>query len=71
MDAGVAASLGLKKVIRPVHGIRTLRKQDLPFNGETPRLEVDPQTYEVRVDGEVVTCDPVDSVPLGQRYFLF
>ncbi|MDQ0708959.1 urease subunit alpha [Arthrobacter woluwensis] len=71
VDAGVAASLGLKKVIRPVHGIRTLRKQDLPFNGETPRLEVDPQTYEVRVDGEAVTCDPVDTVPLGQRYFLF
>ncbi len=71
VDAGVAASLGLKKVVRPVRGIRNLRKQDLPFNGETPRLDVDPQTYEVRVDGEVVTCDPVDTVPLGQRYFLF
>jgi len=71
IDAGVPETLGLKKVIRPVHGIRTLRKQDLPFNGETPRLEVDPQTYEVRVDGEAVTCDPVDTVPLGQRYFLF
>ncbi|QTF71640.1 urease subunit alpha [Arthrobacter woluwensis] len=71
VDAGVAASLGLKKVVRPVRGIRNLRKQDLPFNGETPRLDVDPQTYEVRVDGEVVSCDPVDTVPLGQRYFLF
>ncbi|MFJ3956684.1 urease subunit alpha [Arthrobacter sp. NPDC090010] len=71
IDSGVPEKLGLRKVIRPVRGIRSLRKQDLPFNGETPQLEVDPQTYEVRVDGEALSCDPVDVVPLGQRYFLF
>ena len=62
---------GLKKNIRAVGGIRSLRKADLPFNGETPRIEVDPETYEVRVDGELATCEPVETLPLAQRYFLF
>ncbi|WP_336852434.1 urease subunit alpha [Sinomonas albida] len=71
IEAGVPQKLGLRKHIRAVGGIRSLRKADLPFNGETPRLEVDPQTYEVRVDGELATCDPADTLPLAQRYFLF
>ncbi|MDP5225773.1 MULTISPECIES: urease subunit alpha [Arthrobacter] len=71
IEAGVPEELGLRRVIRPAHGIRNLRKEDLPFNGETPALDVDPQTYEVRVNGEAITCDPVDTVPLGRRYFLF
>ncbi len=41
------------------------------FNGEMPRLQVDPQTYEVRVDGEVVSCEPAEDLPMAQRYFLF
>ncbi|WP_415857163.1 urease subunit alpha [Sinomonas sp. G460-2] len=71
IEAGVPERLGLRKQIRAVGGIRSLRKADLPFNGETPRLEVDPQTYEVRVDGELATCDPAETLPLAQRYFLF
>jgi urease subunit alpha len=71
IDLGVPERLGLKKNIRAVGGIRSLRKSDLPFNGETPNLEVDPETYEVRVDGELATCDPVETLPLTQRYFLF
>ena len=71
IDAGVFEQLGLRKHVRVVHGIRSLKKSDLKFNGETPELEVDPETYEVRVDGEVVTCEPVDELPMAQRYFLF
>lgn len=71
VDAGVPGRLGLKKHIRAVHGIRTLTKADLPFNGETPEITVDPQTYEVRVDGELATCEPATEVPIAQRYFLF
>ena len=71
IDLGVPERLGLRKHIRAVGGIRSLRKADLPFNGETPEIDVDPQTYEVRVNGELATCDPVEILPLAQRYFLF
>jgi urease subunit alpha len=70
-DDGVHEKLGLEKMILPVGGIRTLTKKDMKLNAETPEITVDPQTYEVRVNGELLTCDPVDSVPMGQRYFLF
>ncbi|MCT1801360.1 urease subunit alpha [Kocuria carniphila] len=71
VDAGVPDQLGLRKMVEPVHGIRSLRKADLPFNGETPQLEVDPETYEVRVDGQIITCEASDELPMAQRYFLF
>lgn len=71
IDAGVPAELGLEKVIRPVSGIRSLTKADLKFNGATPDIEVDPETYQVTVDGEDVTCEPSDVLPMAQRYFLF
>lgn len=71
VDAGVPDQLGLRKMVEPVHGIRSLRKAYLPFNGETPQLEVDPETYEVRVDGQTITCEPSDELPMAQRYFLF
>ena len=68
---GVPRQLGLKKVIRGCSGIRELTKADMKFNGETPRLAVDPQTYEVRVNGEPVACEPAEQVAGAQRYFLF
>ncbi|MFC7393994.1 urease subunit alpha [Scopulibacillus cellulosilyticus] len=71
IDEDVKNKLGLEKTILPVRGIRTLTKKDMKLNNETPAITVDPQTYEVRVDGELLTCDPVDEVPMGQRYFLF
>ena len=71
MDAGLPERLGLRKMVEPVHGIRSLQKADLPFNGETPQLEVDPETYEVRVDGQIITCEASDELPMAQRYFLF
>jgi urease subunit alpha len=70
-DGKVHEKLGLEKIILPVHGIRTLTKKDMKLNSETPEITVDPQTYEVKVNGELITCDPVDKVPMGQRYFLF
>ena len=70
-DDKVHEKLGLQKIILPVHGIRKLTKKDMKLNSETPEITVDPQTYEVRVNGELITCDPVDEVPMGQRYFLF
>ncbi|WP_077490716.1 urease subunit alpha [Sinomonas mesophila] len=71
IEAGVPERLGLRKQIRAVGGIRTLTKADLPFNAAMPSIEVDPETYEVRVDGELATCEPAESLPLAQRYFLF
>ncbi|MGE8079823.1 urease subunit alpha [Peribacillus loiseleuriae] len=70
-DDKVHEKLGLEKIILPVRGIRNLTKKDMRLNSETPEITVDPQTYEVRVNGELITCDPVDKVPMGQRYFLF
>lgn len=71
IEAGVPEQLGLERVIRPVSGIRSLSKADLKFNGETPEIAVDPETYKVTVDGEDVTCEPSEVLPMAQRYFLF
>lgn len=70
-DNNIKEKLGLEKMVLPVHGIRQLTKKDMKLNSATPDIDVDPQTYEVKIDGEVLTCDPVDVVPMGQRYFLF
>jgi len=70
-DDNIKEKLGLKKMILPVKNIRHLTKKDMKLNAATPDIDVDPQTYEVKIDGELLTCEPVDTVPLGQRYFLF
>ncbi len=70
-DDKVHEKLGLEKMVLPVHGIRNLTKKDMKHNSETPTITVDPQTYEVTVNGELITCEPVETVPMGQRYFLF
>jgi urease subunit alpha len=67
----MAKTLGLRNRIVAVKGTRKVKKKDLPHNGYTPRMEVDPQTYEVRADGVLLTCEPAQSLPLAQRYFLF
>jgi urease subunit alpha len=71
IELGVHEKLGLKKQIKAAKGVRQLTKKDMKLNAEMPKIEVDPQTYEVTVDGELVTCDPVDVLPMAQRYFLF
>lgn len=63
--------LGLKRKVRPVRNIRKLSKADMKNNSATPKIDVDPQTYEVFVDGEKITSEPATELPLTQRYFLF
>ena len=70
-DAGIPAQLGLRRLIGTVRGTRTVRKSDMVHNGWQPRIEVDPQTYRVRADGELLTCEPAAVLPFAQRYFLF
>lgn len=70
-EAGVGKKYGLKRGLCPVSGTRTVRKKDMIHNGLTPLIEVDPQTYEVRVDGELLVCEPAEVLPLAQKYFLF
>lgn len=70
-DNKIHEQLGLQKMILPVRGIRTLTKKDMKLNSETPELKVDPQTYEVFVNGQRITSEPTKEVPMGQRYFLF
>ena len=62
---------GLQRKLVPVKGCRNLRKTDLKLNDATPQIDVNPETYEVRADGELLQCDPVEVLPLAQRYFLF
>jgi urease subunit alpha len=71
VDAGIKEELGLNKIVSAVKGCRTLRKKDMILNDYQPVMEVDPQTYEVKADGELLTCEPADILPLAQRYFLF
>ncbi len=71
MAAGVHEQLGLKKGIAAVKGCRSIRKRDLIHNDYAPHMEVDPQTYEVRADGRLLTCEPAEVLPMAQRYFLF
>jgi urease subunit alpha len=68
---GIPEKLGLQKQVAAVSGIRQLSKRDLKLNDALPVMEVDPETYEVRADGELLTCEPATELPMAQRYFLF
>jgi urease alpha subunit len=70
-EEGVAAGYGLSKRIEAVRGCRALGKKDMKWNDALPRIRVDPETYEVKADGETLTCEPAKVLPLAQRYFLF
>ena len=71
MEAGVPGALGLRKMTFAVRGCRNLGKRDMIHNDALPKMEVDPETYEVRADGELLVCEPADVLPMAQRYFLF
>ena len=68
---GIGAALGLAKATLPVANTRRIGKSDMILNAATPEIAVDPETYEVRVDGELLTCAPAAELPLAQRYFLY
>ncbi len=70
-QAGIADALGLVKQMVPVSGTRSVKKSDMALNDYQPNMEVDPETYEVRADGELLICEPAEELPLAQRYFLF
>jgi urease subunit alpha len=69
--AGVGARYGLARDVIAVRGCRGIGKRDMKLNDTLPRIEVDPETYEVRADGELLTCAPATELPLAQRFFLF
>ncbi|MEA3164665.1 MAG: urease subunit alpha [Verrucomicrobiota bacterium] len=69
--AGIADRYGLRKRLVPVRGIRFLRKTDMIHNSYQPKITVDPETYQVVADGELLTCEPAKILPMAQRYFLF
>jgi urease subunit alpha len=72
IEAGIAAEFGLTRPLLAVRGTRQpLSKRDMVLNDATPVMEVDPETYEVRADGELLICEPATVLPLAQRYFLF
>ena len=71
LEDDIGPRLGLAKNTLAVTGTRTVRKKDMIHNNYTPMIEVDPETYEVRADGELLVCEPAEVLPLAQRYFLF
>lgn len=71
LDNGNIRKLGLEKIVLPVKNCRNITKGDMKLNSETPTIEVNPDTYEVKVDGVHITCAPIDKVSMGQLYFLF
>jgi len=71
IDAGIGEELGLKKRLLAVKNTRNIGKKDMVLNDWQPDIEVDSQTYEVRANGELLTCEPAEVLPLAQRYFLF
>lgn len=70
-DSNLADELGVKRQFLPCKNVRSVTKSDMIHNDLMPRVEVDPQTYEVKADGVLLTCEPAESLPLAQRYFLF
>jgi urease subunit alpha len=67
----VHKQIGIQKHVLPVKNCRNIGKNDMVLNNNTPHIEVNPETYEVKVDGEIITCEPAKVLPMAQRYFLF
>jgi len=71
LAAGIGSRFGLNKTLSAVKNIRNIGKRHMVHNDYVPRMEVDAQTYAVRADGHLLTCEPAHSLPMTQRYFLF
>jgi urease subunit alpha len=69
--AGIAGQLGLRNLIGEAQSCRTVKKANMVHNNWQPAIDVDPQTYQVRADGELLVCEPAEALPMAQRYFLF
>jgi Urea amidohydrolase (urease) alpha subunit len=61
----------IRKDLLPVENTRVISKKDMILNNKCPKIEVNPETYEVKADGEIITCEPAKELPLAQRYFMF
>ena len=71
LDKNIVQQYQLQKMVLPVKNCRNISKKDLIHNDATPQIDVNPENYEVKVDGELITCEPMSVLPLAQRYFLF
>jgi urease subunit alpha len=71
LDAGIAQAFELQRRLAPIANTRRIGKADMIHNNALPVIEVDPETYEVRADGVLLTCEPATLLPMAQRYFLF
>jgi urease subunit alpha len=70
-EADIAGELGLSRTVLPVEGVRGIGKAQMKLNDALPDIRVDPETYEVHADGELLVCEPATELPLAQRYFLY
>jgi urease subunit alpha len=70
-QSGAAGRYGLRKAVAAVKGCRSVKKADMVHNAYAPRMQIDPQTYHVHADGQLLTCEPATVLPMAQRYFLF
>jgi len=70
-EAGLSAGLDVQKELVPIKGVRDISKASMKLNDLTPKIDVDPETYEVRADGALLTCEPAEVLAMAQRYFLF
>ena len=71
LDQGSLKDLGLRRRLEAVKSCRKIGKKDMVLNDALPKIEVDPETYTVKADGRVLTCEPAKVLPMAQRYFLF
>lgn len=71
IDDGLSSKVRCGKRFSPVRGCRSVTKTDMVFNAAMPEIEIDPETYTVKADGKVLTCEPMAELPMAQRYFLF
>jgi urease subunit alpha len=71
LQSDIRRKLGLSRRVLPASGIRKITKKHMKLNDATPHVEVDPETYEVRADGQLLVCEPASELPMAQRYFLF
>jgi urease subunit alpha len=71
LEKDLAGQLGLNRMLLPVRNTRSISKRDMVLNDALPRIQIDPETYEVRADGELLICEPAQTLPMAQRYFLF